>query len=87
MIFLTREGEEFNELGEAILKVSYCIDGQDLDGIAALMKKVFIQGKDTLAGKRKKFFDQNLNYVKANGMTASEFIFKSIADEFKDAAI
>lgn len=81
MIFLTRDTQKFNDLGHGILNVSYLVDGQDLDGIAALMKKVFIDGKDPKASARKKFFDKNLNYFKQNGMTASKFIYKSIIDE------
>lgn len=83
MIYLTRDTQEFNELGEEILKVSYCVDGRDLDAIAALMQKVFIDGDDPMFKARKKFFDKHMNYLKANGMTASEFIYKNIADKFK----
>ena len=83
MIFLTREGEKFNELGREILKASYLVDGQNLDEIATTMQKVFIEGKDDKAAKRKAVFDKYLNYPKANGMLASEFIFKNIIDELK----
>ena len=84
MIFLTREGEKFNDLGKAILNVSYLVDGKDLDGIAALMQKVFIDGEDTKSAERKKVFDKYLNYPKLNGMLASEFIYKNIADELTE---
>ncbi len=82
MIFLTRAGEQFNKIGEAILKASYTVDGRDLNSIAELMQKVFIDGKDDKAAKRKKVFDEYLNYPKYTGMSASEFIYKNIADEF-----
>ena len=84
MIYLTREGEKFNQLAEKILKVSYTVDGKDFDGIAALIKKVFIEGNDYKAAERKKVFDKFLNYPKLNGMLASEFIYKSIADEITE---
>ena len=84
MIFLTREGEKFNKLGREILKGVYLVDGQDLDGIAALIQNVFIEGKDTKAPARKKIFDRYLNYPAFNGMSASEFIYISIADELKE---
>ena len=83
MIYLTRDTQKFNELGEEILKVSYLVDGRDLDGIAALMQKVFIEGNDDKADARKEVFDKYLNYPKLNGMLASEFIYKSIANELK----
>lgn len=81
LIFLTRNTQKFNSLGNELMKILYRVDGKDLKGIAALMQKVFIDGKDELFEARKKFFDEHFNYMKANGMTASEFIFKTIADE------
>ena len=83
MIFLTRESE-FNELGNAILNVSYLVDGKDFDGIAALMQRVFIEGDDYRADERKAVFDKYLNYPKYNGMLASEFIYKSISLPLKE---
>ena len=83
MIYLTRDTQILNELGRAILKVSYTVDGKDLDAIAATMQRVFIEGNDDKAAARQKIFDKYLNYPKANGMLASEFIFKSIVDELK----
>lgn len=81
MIFLTREGEKnFNEIGNAILKASYLVDGKNLDGIAAMIQKVFIEGNDCKAAERKKVFDKYLNYPEHIGMSASEFIYKSIID-------
>lgn len=83
MIFLTRDTQKFNELGEKILSASYLVDGRDLNGIAATMQKVFIEGDDYKAAERKVVFDEYLNYPKYNGMSAGEFIFKSIADDLK----
>ena len=83
MIYLTRETQKFNKLGEEILKASYLVDGQDLEGIAATIKRVFIDGDDYKSAERKKVFDKYLNYPKFNGMLASEFIYRSIADALK----
>ena len=83
MIYLTRDTQEHNKLGEEILNASYCVDGKDLDGIAMLIQRVIIDGNDYKAAERKAVFDKYLNYPKYNGMLASEFIYKSIADEFK----
>ena len=87
MIYLMREGniEKMNDLAKEILKVSYLVDGQDFDEIADMMQKVFIEGNDYKAAERKAVFDKYLNYPKTNGMLASEFIFKSITDELKEA--
>ncbi len=83
MIYLTRDTQWHNELGKAILNVSYLVDGQDLDGIAATIQKVFIEGNDYKAAERKKIFDKYLNYFKHNGMLASKFIYKSIVSKLK----
>ena len=83
MIYLTRDTQKHNQLGEEILKASYLVDGKDLDGIAATMQRVFIEGKDDKAAVRRKVFDEYLNYPKTNGMLASEYIYKGISDEFK----
>ena len=84
MIYLTREGTIYNDLANAILDVSYLVDGRDFDAIAALMQRVFIEGDDYRAAERKAVFDKYLNYPKYNGMLASEFIYKSVADELKE---
>ena len=80
MIYLTRDTQKFNKLGNEILKVSYLVDGKNLDAIAATIQRIFIEGKDTKAAAREKLFDKYLNYPKANGMLASEFIYKSIVE-------
>lgn len=83
MIYLMRPEKKFNELGEEILKASYLVDGKDFDAIAAMMQRVFIEGDDYKAAERREVFDKYLNYPKYNGMLASEFIYKSIADDLK----
>ena len=81
MIYLTCPKQHFNELGKKILDASYCVDGRDLNAIAALMQKIFIDGEDPLKDARQKVFDELLNYRRVNGMSASEYIFHAIADE------
>jgi len=83
MIFLTREGDAFNELGEKILAASYTVDGKDFDAIAAAIQKVFIDGDDDKAAERKAVFDEYLNYPKYIGMSAGEFIFKNVTAALK----
>lgn len=86
MIFLTREGGKFNDLAYKIFEASYLVDGKDLDAIAATIQKVFVEGHDDKVALRKDVFDKYLNYPKFNGMSASEFIYKSIADELKEVS-
>ena len=83
MIFLTRDTQRFNDLGKELMQILYRVDGRDLKNIAALMQKVFIDGKDDLFDARMKFFDKYFNYPKHNGISASEFIYNTIAKELK----
>ena len=85
MIYLTRERSgKLTELGDEILKVSYLVDGKDFDAIAAMIQRVFIEGDDYKAAERRAIFDKYLNYLKYNGMSASEFIYKNIVDDLKE---
>lgn len=81
MLFLTRDTQKFNSLGQELMKVTYRVDGKDLKGIEKFIDDVVINRNDKLFDDRKKFFDEYLNYKKINGMLASEFIFKSIENE------
>ena len=83
MIFLTRDTQRFNKLSEKIMNVLYRVDGKNLKGISELMQKIFINGEDYMFDSRKKIFDEYLNYMQANGMAASEFIFKTISKELQ----
>ncbi len=83
MIFLTRDTQHFNELGDEIMKVLYRVDGRNLKGISELLQKIFIGGEDTMFEARREFFDKHMNYMQTNGMTASDFIFKTIAKELR----
>ena len=82
MIYMLNDSNEyFTELGRKILNVSYLIDGKNLDAIADAIQKIFIEGKDPLKDERRKVFDECLNYYKLNGMSASDFIFKTVEKE------
>lgn len=70
-----------NELATGVLNVSYLVDGNDLKGIVEMFQRIFIEGDDYKADERKKFFDENLNYFKQNGMSASEYIYKTICKD------
>ena len=78
MLFLTRKGEYFSELGRAIIEANYHVDGTDFDGIAKFIEDVLIKRNDTQLEARNRVFDAELNYVKDNGMSASEMIFRTI---------
>ena len=82
MIYLLSAGPtDYTELGEKILSVSYCVDGKNFDDISAAIQKIFIEGNDPLKAERQKIFDELLNYRRFNGMSATDFIYKTITDE------
>lgn len=84
MIYLINDArEEFTDLGKKILDVSYLVDGKNFDAIADAIQKIFIEGNDRLRGERLKVFDELLNYRKRNGMSASDFIFQTVAKELE----
>ena len=85
MIYLLNNAqEEFSELGKKILGASYLVDGKNLEQIADVMQKIFIEGNDPLKDARQKVFDEELNYYRRNGMDASDFIYKTILEELKE---
>ena len=81
MIFLTRDTQQFNDVVSELMKVTYRVDGRDLNGIASLINEVFIKGNDEMYDARMEFFDKHYNYVKDNGILASEYIYKNITQE------
>ena len=83
IIFLTRDTQKFNDLGKELMTVLYRVDGRNLKGISELVQKIFIEGKDEMFDVRRKFFDKHMNYMAANNMTASEFIFKTLSKELR----
>lgn len=81
MLHLDRETQKYNDLGNALMKVLYHVDGRDFDGIANFIETVLLQNKDDLYNARMQLFDEYLNYKKNNGMLASEFIYNTINNE------
>ena len=83
MLFLTRDTQKFNDLGNELMKILYRVDGRDFEGIEKFIDEVVINEKDEFYDERMKFFDEHFNYKKINGMLASEFIFNEIDKNFR----
>lgn len=77
LLFLTRETQKFNEIGDALMQVLYRSDGRNFADIERFIEKVVVKGDDTMREARESFFCSNLDYVK-NGKTASQYIFNRI---------
>ena len=85
LLFLTRDTQHFDRMIAQLMPALYCADGRDFDGIEHFIDDVVINRNDPMASARQKFFDEHLDYVKRNGMSASEFIFKTIDRELGGA--
>ena len=83
LLFLTRETQQFTDIGGELMKVLYHADGRDHKAIASFIENVLIKKKDTMSATRQKFFDEHFNYRRDNGMLASEFIFNAIDRELR----
>ena len=80
LIFLTRETQEFNGFGEELKNVLYCVSGEDLDGIKSLIDKVILSNNDYMFERRRRFFEEKLNYKSINKCLASEYIYGKIVN-------
>lgn len=78
LLFLTREEQAFNSLGEKCVSAYYKAKGEDFLAIEQFVEDVILRGEDTMKENRTRVFEENLNYKGRNGCTASEFIYKDM---------
>lgn len=81
LLYLRREGQSFNDLALNILNVQYSVPGDDFAGIKSFIEEVVISGNDNLLPDRRIFFENNMDYISDNKMSASEFIYEYILNE------
>ena len=79
ILFLTRDGERFNEFGEMLKKAIYTCKGNSVSEIAEFIEKTIVEDPDKR--NREGFFADNLDYVKKNGMLASDYIYNDVVNE------
>ncbi|MCH5259952.1 MAG: CDP-glycerol glycerophosphotransferase family protein [Lachnospiraceae bacterium] len=82
LLFLLREGQEFNPLGKILLEADYTAKGEDYAEIEKFLQEVIINGNDVLSDKRQQIFDAELDYMKRSECSASEYIYKDIVSLF-----
>lgn len=82
ILFLTREGERFNEFGEMVFSVLYHARGTDYAAIEHFLD-VLIES-DPMRAARDDFFSQALDYTADHGMSATQFIYDDIVREIGD---
>ena len=76
-LFLTSPTQKFNEYGKIIKNAWYQIDGNNFKQIEKFIDKTIINKEDPLKTTRENLFNK---YLKTNGTTASEKIYKYIKD-------
>ena len=84
LLFLTREEQRFNSLGEKILPCYYAAKGENYIAIEQFIENVILQGDDTMEKQRTQVFEEVLDYVTINGCTASECICRDILGLFNE---
>ena len=82
LLFLTREEQRFNSLGEKIMPCYYTAKGEDYIAIEQFIENVILQGEDTMEEERIQVFQEVLDYVTINGCTATECIYRDILGLF-----
>lgn len=82
LLFLRRKEQAFNSLGQCLLEGDYTANGEDYAEIEKFLQEVIINGNDVLHDKREKIFEGELHYMKRGGCSASEYIYRDIADLF-----
>lgn len=79
-LFLTRDGESFNEYGIEVLKSYYHSKGDDYNSIMKFIElDLKNDNKETI---RKEIFNNLLDYNGINGVSATNFIYRNIVNEF-----
>ena len=76
LLFLTREEQKFNNLGEKIMPCYYTAKGEDYIAIEQFIEQVILQGEDTMKEERTQVYQEVLDYATLNGRTASECIYR-----------
>ncbi len=75
-LFLTREGERFNEFGEMVASLLYRASGTDYAAIEHFLD-VLIE-RDPMKDARENFFRQVLDYAAEHRKSATQFIYDDI---------
>ncbi len=82
LLILKALGAEYNEYGRMIMETQYQCMGDDYNSIEKFIEDVVIGGNDSGKVQRDVFFENNLNYFKANRMTACEKIYYILKENF-----
>lgn len=80
-LFLRRDEQIFDPLGEIIMRAHYAEQGEDYFRIERFLQEVILEGKDTKREQRREIFCEELDYYSKNGCKASEYIYRDLCLE------
>ena len=78
LLFLTRPEQCFLELGRKVVDAYYKASGDNYSEIENFIQNVVLAGNDHMKTQREKVFREEFDYVKSNGITASEYICNEV---------
>lgn len=78
LLFLRRNGQAFNKLGKVLLDGYYSEQGENYLGIEKFLQDVILSGNDDKKDVRERIWEKELDYMKINKCSASEFIYQDI---------
>lgn len=78
ILFLARQGQYFNAVGQAAFHASYTVDGKDIEGITKFIEDVVIRGGDYKKEEREIMTQKILDYRYLNGDLASDRIYQIV---------
>lgn len=85
-LFLKRDSQFFNDFGRKIVEVLYEAPGGDQNAIEEFINRVVIEGKDEKKEIRESFFTDYMDYIKINGLNASQNIYRIFEQEFNGSS-
>ena len=78
LLFLTRPEQAFLEIGERVKNVYYRASGENYAEIEAFLNKVVLGNSDDMKEQREKLLDEDYNYVRVNGVSASDYVCQDV---------
>lgn len=81
LLFLEREGQAFNSLGEKLMQAHYTARGEDYLGIEHFLEDIILKGMDRKKEKRRETYCRELDYYSENGCKASEYIYRDLCQK------
>lgn len=78
LLFLTKKGQAFSDLGEQLVSAYYTTEGNNYVGIEQFLCDNVLKNEDWLKTKRREIYKKELDYLTANNKTATQRILEDI---------